>query len=64
MPRCPHCRKTLFTESDDFGNYYSCTQCAREFDLGMRPRRMTPKELYSRFGIKPIEGKRDNRRKK
>ncbi len=40
-PRCPHCGGILNTENDGYENYFTCLICAREFDLDLKPRRMT-----------------------
>ncbi len=51
FPKCPHCGGVLFLDNDG----YTCLGCAREFDFNMMPRRMSPDELYNRFGIKRTE---------
>lgn len=55
--KCPNCGGILERNEDEKEIYLTCLMCAREFDLNMKPRSMTPEELTSRYGIKITEGK-------
>ena len=57
MKICPNCNGWLIQDNDRYEDYLVCIVCAREFNLGMRSRRMTPEELYSRCGVKLTMGK-------
>jgi uncharacterized protein YbaR (Trm112 family) len=35
---CPKCRGDLFLQSDHYGKYLQCFQCARIFDLEALPK--------------------------
>ncbi len=50
--KCPHCGRMLREDGyDGYEKYLTCGVCAREFELNMLPRRMTPQELKKRTGI-------------
>ena len=55
MPRCLNCGGAVCLDYDGFEEYYTCINCSRQFGLDMKPRRMTPIELKSRYGIKLTE---------
>ena len=52
MSKCPHCGSILGIESDGYENYLACFGCTREFDFNMMPRRMSPLEFFTHYGIK------------
>ncbi len=58
-PRCPNCGHTLYRDNATTENYLTCLMCAREFDVELNSRRMTPYELHKRYGIKLIQFKKD-----
>ncbi len=39
IPKCPHCGGWLFLDWDEDGNYLTCLNCAREYDLARKPRK-------------------------
>ncbi len=51
-PECPNCGGLLHNNNDGYEGYLTCLSCAREFNLDMTLKRMTPAELYDRKGIK------------
>ncbi len=55
FPNCPNCGGLLFVEDDSYGEYLTCLGCAISYNLDMTPVRMTPEELYARYGIKLTE---------
>ena len=49
--KCPNCGGFFSLENDTTEDYLLCGICAREFDMELRRRRMTPQELEARYGI-------------
>lgn len=40
VPSCLHCGGVLYLDYDWWGKYYTCLNCAREFEPDMKPRRV------------------------
>lgn len=51
---CPRCSGilSLANDNDNYGDFYSCVQCGRQYGLQMQSIQMTPQELLDRTGIK------------
>ena len=50
-PKCPNCGGFMYYDNDIAENYLVCACCAREYNLDMTSRRMTPQELKNLTGI-------------
>lgn len=56
MDKCPRCSGMFFKQNDGFEDYLLCGACAREFDMTLKPRRMTPIEAIIKFKFElPVE---------
>lgn len=49
--RCPNCGSACYFNNDLYENYYTCISCAKEFDMDMKPRRLTAEGLKRKTGI-------------
>ena len=49
--KCPNCGGMVWGESDGYENYYTCVHCAKQFDLQMKSRSMTPQRLFETAGV-------------
>ena len=57
LDRCPHCGShNIELAYDGYSSYYVCITCSREYELNGSSRRMTPKELEEREGIRLTHG--------
>ena len=50
-PKCHRCGGVLYSNSDGYADYYTCSACSREFNMDMSSRRMTTDEFKKRLGI-------------
>ena len=51
-PKCPNCHGILYWDNDQYENYLVCLMCAREYNKDLILRRMTIKELNTRYDIR------------
>ena len=52
--KCPRCSGilSLANDNDNYGNFYSCIQCGRQYGENGEALAMTPQQLLDRTGIK------------